>query len=150
GAIEELSGVEKSHWLETPDYFSERIHPDDRAATMAAYRAAISRGGDAYAEFRAASGLGHLWLPGTVWVSGAAITGVTTATRAPVQPELPRAEERSDALPNPVGRLVRNLQNPLTIVTGYGEELLNTLDPRDPRRDDVEQIIAAAERMSGL
>ena len=42
-----MLGFPVAHWLETPQFFSERIHPEDRAATMAFYGASIERGGDA-------------------------------------------------------------------------------------------------------
>jgi two-component system, cell cycle sensor histidine kinase and response regulator CckA len=36
------------------------------------------------------------------------------------------------------------------IITGYGEEMLHTLQPEDPLRSDVEQILGATERISGI
>jgi two-component system cell cycle sensor histidine kinase/response regulator CckA len=50
-----LLGYSISHWVETPGFFLERIHPEDRAAVLALYSATIERGGDATAEFRAIS-----------------------------------------------------------------------------------------------
>ena len=58
GAVESMLGYPAAHWLDTPQFFSERIHPEDREATLDYYRAAIERGGDASAEFRAVSASG--------------------------------------------------------------------------------------------
>ena len=51
-ASKPMFGYPASHWLGHPEFFEERIHPDDRAATMALYRRALSAGGEASAEYR--------------------------------------------------------------------------------------------------
>ena len=50
GAAEEILGYPASHWLAAPSFFSERIHPEDRAAVMALYRSIVSKGGEASAN----------------------------------------------------------------------------------------------------
>ena len=57
---------------------------------------------------------------------------------------------RADALHGLASRLAHDLNNPLMIVTGYGEEMLHTLKAEDPLRSDVEQIMEATERISGI
>ncbi len=151
GAAEQLLGYPVSHWIDTPRFFAERIHPEDRPATMASYQSAIAQSGDASAEFRGVSTTGVVWLRETIRVSGSTLTGVITAIgpRRQLEEQLLRAE-RNGALHELTSRLAHDLHNPLTIVAGFGEELLNRLSPQDPLRADVEQIVAAAERMSGL
>jgi signal transduction histidine kinase len=46
--------------------------------------------------------------------------------------------------------VAHDLHNPVTIVAGYGEELLNALGSHHPLRDDVAQILAAADRIARL
>jgi two-component system cell cycle sensor histidine kinase/response regulator CckA len=153
GAAERLLGFPVSHWLETDSYFSERIHPEDRAATMEFYQSAIERGGDATAEFRAASATGKvIWCRETIRVTGnTVVTGVLTDITQRKQLELQLlTAERSDALYGLASRLAHDLNNPLMIITGYGEEMLHTLQPEDPLRGDVEQILGATERISGI
>ena len=58
--------------------------------------------------------------------------------------------ERHQALLTLVARLAHDLNNPLMIVTGYGEEILGALKPQDPMRKEVEQLLAAAERIAGI
>lgn len=157
GATEPLLGYPVSHWLETPGIFSERIHSEDRAATMAFYEAAIARAGDASAEFRAitASG-GFIWCRETIRVPAPGggkrlISGVITdiSRRKQLERQMLTAE-RTDALHGMASRLAHDLNNPLMIITGYGEELLRGLEPQNPLRGDVEQILSATERISGL
>ena len=151
GAAQPLLGYPGSHWVETPRFFTERIHLEDRAATLASYQAAIAQGGDASAEFRGISPAGPVWLRETIRVCGPTITGVTTAIgrRKQLEDQLLRAE-RSDALHNLTSRVAHDLHNPVTIVAGYGEELLNALGSHHPLRDDVAQILAAADRIARL
>ena len=56
GGVEAIFGHPASYWLSHPEFFEERIHPDDRAATMALYRRVLSVGGEASSEYRTASG----------------------------------------------------------------------------------------------
>jgi signal transduction histidine kinase len=157
GGAEQLLGYPVSHWLDTPQFFAERIHSEDRAATLALYDAAIARGGDASAEYRAIAASG-----GVVWCREAiragapgdsrqTLTGVITdiSRRMQIEEQLLVAE-RTDALHALASRLAHDLNNPLMIITGYSEEMLHGLSRDDPRRGDVEQILAATERISGL
>lgn len=155
GAVEPLLGYPAAFWLETPQFFSERIHPEDRAAVLAFYAAAISHGGDASAEYRAVASSGaDVWCREIIRVSETEpriITGVVTdiGRRKQLEEQLLTAE-RTSALHGMASRLAHDLNNPLMIVTGYGEEMLNALPAAHPMRADVEQILSATERISGL
>ncbi len=152
---EQLLGYPVAHWIETSQFFTERIHPEDRASTLEFYRAAIARGGDASAEYRAVSASGvDVWCRETIRRANEqepSITGVITdVTRRKQLEEQLLTAERTSALQGLASRLAHDLNNPLMIVTGYGEEMLNALAPLDPMRGDVEQILAATERISGI
>jgi signal transduction histidine kinase/CheY-like chemotaxis protein len=175
GAVERLLGYPASHWLESPQFFSERIHPDDRASAMAFFAAAAKLPGDASAEYRALSATGAvIWCRETIRVSGAgeaqnqgelvqrelvqpepreprSITGVITdiTLRKQLEEQLLTAERR-DALRGLASRLAHDLNNPLMIITGYSEEMLQSLPPSDFRREDMEQILGATARISGV
>jgi signal transduction histidine kinase len=153
GDAEALLGFPVAHWTGTPKFFEERIHPQDRAATLDFYHSAITHGsGDASAEYRAvtASG-GTLWMRESIRVNGGALTGVMTSIerRKQLEDQLLRSG-RTEALHTVASRLAHDLNNPLMIVTGYAEEMKNTLREDDPMRDDVDQILTAANRISGI
>jgi signal transduction histidine kinase len=157
GGAEQLLGYPASHWTDTANFFRERIHPDDRATTMMFYEAALGRTGDASAEYRAVSASGtEVWCRETIrvpepGVEPRTITGVITdvGRRKQLEEQLLTAE-RTSALHLVASRLAHDLNNPLMIVTGYGEEMLHSMAPQDPMRGDVEQILAATERIAGL
>ena len=67
-----LLGYPAAYWTETPNFFIERIHPEDRASVLAVYSSAIERNADATAEFRAVTASGSLlWCRETIRTSAA-------------------------------------------------------------------------------
>lgn len=153
GAADGLFGYPLAHWRETPSFFSDRIHTEDRESTLEFFRDAVKRGGDATAEFRVSSASGNVsWCRETIRVGETGvITGVATdvTRRRELEQQLLTAG-RTDALRELSGRLAHDLNNPLMIVNGYAEEMLQSLPPEDPLRADVEQILAATGRISGI
>lgn len=153
GDAEALLGFPPAHWTATPQFFEERIHPQDRAAALDFYFAAIARGsGDASAEYRAVTAAGGtLWMRESIRMNGNTVTGVMTSIerRKQLEDQLLRAG-RTEALHLVASRLAHDLNNPLMIVTGYAEEMKNTLGEDDPMRGDVDQILTAANRISGI
>jgi len=149
GDAEAIVGYPASHWLGHPEFFEERIHLDDRAATMALYRRVLNAGGEASSEYRTASG--SVWCRETIRVTGSTVTGVITniTSRKQLEWQLLSAG-RFEALYGFAGRLAHDLNNPLMIVTGYAEELMQALKPSDPLRQEAGEILGAARRISGI
>lgn len=157
GEAHPLLGYPVSHWLHTPGFFRQRIHPEDRASTMRCYEGAFRDGGDASAEYRAVSASGGLtWCRETIRVPARAgasrtITGVITdISRRKIMEDQLLTAERSDALQVLASRLSHDLNNPLMIIAGYAEEMLQGIKTEDPLRADVQQILAATERISRI
>lgn len=157
GAAEEFLGYPLSHWLNRAGFFEERIHPDDRAATMELYRSLLQKGGEGAAEFRAVTASGEsFWCRESIRVTLAdgepqQITGVLTNISRRKQLEQQRVfAGRQEAIEAIAGRLAHDLNNPLMIIQGYGEELLEVLDAASPARADAMEILAAAQRISKL
>jgi PAS domain S-box-containing protein len=60
---EDLLGFPIARWLEEPDLWSSRVHPDDRARVVEALRAALERGTDCTIEYRVTAADGRVvWL----------------------------------------------------------------------------------------
>jgi two-component system cell cycle sensor histidine kinase/response regulator CckA len=171
GSAEELTGYAPSHWTSTAQFFWGRIHPEDLSQVKAAYQIALDNGGDATAEFRVLTASGEqVWLRETIRVAEPladqsappaddkkrssaplAISGVATSVsrRKQLESQL-LAASRVDAVHGLVGRLAHDLNNPLMIISGYGEDLLSTFPQQDSRRLDVYEILSASRRLTDL
>jgi PAS domain S-box-containing protein len=153
GEVERMLGYPASHWLKAPVFFAQRIHKDDRDAVLALYRTAVQQSGEVNAEFRAITSSGEtIWCRETVrQAEPGVLAGVLTRIGQRKELEQLRiAAERNSALHSLSARLAHDLNNPLMIISGYAEEMLNPLEADDPRRPELEQILTAAERISSL
>ncbi len=157
GAAEDILGYSTAHWLAEPLFFSDRIHPEDRAEVMALYQSTAASGGEASAEFRALNAEGDsVWLRETIRVPAPGegsrrISGVTTMIGERRRLEAQALEAgRVDALRGLASRLAHDLNNPLMIVSGYTEELLSGLPPEAAARSDLAEILAASQRIAEL
>lgn len=155
GAAEEFLGYPLSHWLDRAGFFEERIHPDDRTNVMELYRSLLERGGDGSAEFRAVTASGQsFWCRESIRVASAGgtprgITGVLTdITRRKQLEQQLLSGARLEATHHLAGRLAHDLNNPLMIIHGYGEEMLQSLGPINPLRADAQEILNATARIS--
>ena len=157
GSTETLLGYSNEHLLAEPLLFSDRIHPEDREEVMALYRDAVAKGGEVTAEFRAVRASGEtvrvretIQIP-EPGVGDRRVSGVTSGIgqRRTIE-AMALQSGRTDALRGLASRLAHDLNNPLTIVTGYSEEILSSLPESDPRRGDLQEILSAARRVEGL
>jgi nitrogen-specific signal transduction histidine kinase/ActR/RegA family two-component response regulator len=80
---------------------------------------------------------------GTVWV----IADVTE--RRLIEEQL-RQAQKMDAVGQLAGGVAHDFNNLLTVITSYGQFLLNALPEQDPRRSDAHQITQAAARAASL
>lgn len=153
GAAGQMLGYPASHWLNSPAFFTQRIHKDDRQAVLALYRTAVQHNCEVNAEFRAVTASGEtIWCRETVRQTEPGIlNGVLTKIGQRKELEQLRiTAERNSALHSLSARLAHDLNNPLMIISGYAEEMLNPLEAIDPRRAALEQILTATERIGSL
>ncbi len=155
---ETVLGFSAEHWTGNPTFWADRISPADRDSVMqTCSRAVEGREGHA-CEFRAVAADGRIrWLR----ESARLITdnegrpsyyiGVTidVTERRELEDQLVQSE-RVEAVSKLASRMAHDLNNMLMILTGYSEELLNAIPPGSSLRGDVQEILNATERMSGL
>ena len=155
---EQLLGFPPEHWIETPSFWTDRVHPADREWVAQSYQRAIERGTAQVCEFRAVAADGHIvWLRERARVAvdshgrATRLIGVTLdVTERRLLEEQTTQAERVEAVSKLASRLAHDLNNMLMIVTGYGEELLSGLPQGSSLRADVQEVLTATERMTGL
>jgi two-component system, cell cycle sensor histidine kinase and response regulator CckA len=96
---------------------------------------------DVYVSTAVLRGIGGVL--GTVWV----MADVTE--RKQVEEQL-RQAQKMDAVGQLAGGVAHDFNNLLTVITSYGQFLLNALPEQDPRRSDAHQITQAAARAASL
>ena len=142
----------------TANDFLAMIHHDDRQLVKDAGEQA-KRDGAAYdVEFRA------IWPDGSAhWMSTRAcvlrdpggnperLLGVTTdiEDRKSLEAQF-RQAQKMEAVGQLAGGVAHDFNNLLTVVLIYSNALLDTLDPDDPRRADVNEVISAGKRGAAL
>ncbi|MBS1833999.1 MAG: response regulator [Acidobacteria bacterium] len=145
-SAEAVTGVPIADWK-----FYDRIEAADREAVRANYTRAIedASGGVYSAEFRLAGR--PRWFRETVRFQDGVLHGVLTdVTGRRAMDEHLLQTQRVEALAGFSGRAAHDLNNPLMIVNGYGEEVLAAMAESDPHRGDMTQVMDAAQRIAQM
>ena len=158
GRAEAILGFPADEWTAGPGFYAERIHPEDRDWVLAYLRAAVSSTESRSCEYRARTSQGRVvWLRDVIRVvrdaTGAPskLSGITVSIDRQMQRHEQWAlAEKMTALGRLASRVTHDCNNLLTILTGYGEHLLDGLPAAHPGRDDVAEILRASERLSKL
>jgi PAS domain S-box-containing protein len=96
---------------------------------------------DVYVSTAVLRGIGGVL--GTVWV-------MADVTERRLMEEQLRQAQKMDAVGQLAGGVAHDFNNLLTVITSYGQFLLNALPEQDPRRSDAHQITQAAARAASL
>lgn len=159
---EQLLGFAPEHWTSHPSFWLDRVNDADRDWVAQSYQRAIETGAAHSCEFQAiAAGGSNVWLREYARVLPAAEAAtegqprymigvaVDVTERRMLEDQLVQSE-RVEAVSRLASRMAHDLNNMLMILTGYSEELLTGLPAGSTLRADVQEILAATERMSGL
>ncbi len=155
---EKLLGFPPEFWIGNPSFWTDRVHPGDRDRVTKFYQRAVKHAHERACEFRSVRADGQvIWLRETVRVvadsAGRAIylAGVTVdvTERRLIEQQLIQ-RERIDAIQKLSSRMAHDLNNMLMILQGNAEEVLNGLPSNSDLRGEVEAIVAAAQRITGL
>lgn len=148
GSAAPLFGAPNDAWLGDPRFFGERVADDDRARVLEFCDRSFLQPGEYTCEYRARNGR---WIRETIRVDADTLTGVATdiTERRQLEAQVLQSQ-RVDAATQLSSRLAHDLNNPLMIITGYGEELFSSLVQDHPMRHDIEEMLGAAERMARI
>src|SRR6266540_6600081 len=160
-----LFGFPTDRWLDEPDFFVSRIHPEDRAKVMSKCRTALARGEDHELEYRALTATGEIvWMRDIVHVvpdapgNAGQLRGLTVDLT-----ELKRADEalrtsedqlrqaqKMDAVGKLAGGIAHDFNNLLMVIRGDADLILRRLDPGNPMRQNAEGIREASDQAATL
>jgi two-component system, cell cycle sensor histidine kinase and response regulator CckA len=155
---ETLLGFAPEHWTSHPSFWLDRIVDSDRDWVAQSYSRAIESGAPHSCEFQAITASGPaMWLREYARLVPAAegearyLIGlsVDVSERRMLEDQLVQSE-RVEAVSRLASRMAHDLNNMLMILTGYSEELLTSLPAGSTLRADVQEIMAATDRMTGL
>jgi len=157
GSMARMLGLGDGEVIESYEKFREHIHPEDRERVDAAFGSAAENGGDMHVEFRVVWPDGSIrWLSdhGEVVRDAAGVPEYLTGAAVDVT-ERKTAEERliqaqrMDAVGRLAGGVAHEINNMLTVILGFSNLLLDTLE--DPARAaDVRQMHRAASRAATI
>jgi PAS domain S-box-containing protein len=156
-ALEAQYGLKPGTFEGTFRSFLDRVHPDDREATLATIEKTLAIGGEFTLTHRA------VWPDGTVrWLSGPGCihlgddgkpvraTGISqdvTEKRA-LEAQYLQAQ-KMEAVGQLAGSVAHDFNNLLTVMLGFSDLLLDDLESED-QRGLIEEIQAAGKKASAL
>lgn len=129
------------------------LAPADRDRWLRFYRDELPRAGSGSIDYSVSSAGGLLlWRRDLAAVeSTGAVAGITLDTTADHRDRRQQAEEaKREGLERLAVRLAHVANNLLMIVSGYGEEILNSFPEQDSRAADLKEIMKASERLALL
>ena len=155
---EEWLGYPAVQWTTEEDFWRRHVDEEDRARVTEFYRRAAENGTSHVCEYRVRTGQNALlWVRTHVRVQRDENGKATKFTGVTVDVTQRRAQEQQSLQANKVdalGRLARQVahdfNNLLMIISGYSEELRNSLPTASPLHHDLGEILRATERVQSL
>ena len=161
----QLLGYPTEHWLRERDFWSARIHPDDRDRVVAATRKALAAGTDHEVEYRAVAADGRaVWVHDFVHVAQddqgrpRQLRGVTVdlTERKQAEDALRQSEDqlrqaqKMEAVGQLAGGIAHDFNNLLMVIQGDSDLILRRLPEGHSLRRNAEGIREAAQQAATL
>ncbi len=149
--VEKLCGYKPGEFLGKRDLWSSRIHPEDKERVMADI-ARLAVAGTISTEYRwLIKGGGYRWVLASATGTAGRVLGLwlNISERKALELQF-RQAQKMEAVGRLAGGVAHDFNNLLTAIGGYAGFLLKSLTPGDERRDDVVEIIKAAEGAASL
>jgi PAS domain S-box-containing protein len=156
--IQQWTGYDPEQLRLRADAWTARIAPEDRSRMEVFFWRLREKGGSAEADFRLVDARGsHLpvreivrFVPATD-KQEARFVGLITPNASRRQTEAQHAQTlRMEALQRLSARVSHDVNNLLMIITGYSDDLRNSLPPGSPLYRDVQEILGAANRLQNF
>ncbi|MBI2528787.1 MAG: response regulator [Candidatus Rokubacteria bacterium] len=160
-----LLGYPTEHWLREPDFWSARIHPEDRERVLAVSRQALAAGTDHEVEYRAVAADGRsVWVRDIVHVAPdnqgqpRQLRGLTVdlTERKQAEEALRQSEDqlrqaqKMEAVGQLAGGVAHDFNNLLMVIQGDSDLILRRLPEGHTLRRNAEGIREAAQQAASL
>ena len=150
---EAILGYPVQQWLDEADFWIRHLHPDDVDRCVSLCREATREQRDHTFDYRMLASDGRIvWLCDSVVIvkdgaDGVRLRGVMLDITDRKQADEHVLQARKlDAIGQLAGGIAHEFNNVLTVITGYTETLLASVDPATPQASDALEILRAAER----
>jgi two-component system cell cycle sensor histidine kinase/response regulator CckA len=159
GDTEGVLGYPVEHWMNGRHFLATHIVAEERERVLELYRSALESGQEEIRlEYRALNVRGEkVWVGNSMRVIRDAqgkpqrlLGWLTDVTEQKQMAEMLRQSQKMEAVGRLAGGVAHDFNNLLTVIGGYADILLSSLDPADPRRHEVEEIKKAGERAGSL
>jgi PAS domain S-box-containing protein len=162
---ETVLGYPVEHWLRERDFWTARIHAEDRDRVVTQFRAALARGTDHEFEYRSQTADGGIvWLRDIVHVvrdpqaQARQLRGITVdvTERKRAEEALHQREEqlrqaqKMEAVGQLAGGIAHDFNNLLMVIQGDSDLLLRRLPEGSALRRNVDGIREAAQQAAAL
>ncbi len=153
---EKLLGYPAEQWLQEHDFWANHIHPEDRKWAVESCLRATAEQHDHNFEYRMLAADGRtLWLRDMVnvvldgQVSRLRGLMVDVTQQREMEQQL-RQSQKMEAVGQLAGGVAHDFNNLLMVIRGYGELMLDRLEPNSVVRTQAEGIMQAAQRASSV
>jgi hypothetical protein len=151
-AAAERLGLPPRLWERGELFFSSRIHADDLSRVKAFFQGLVHGQTARQCEYRAVDSHGEVrWLRDSILAEADRLRGATVDfTEQRRIDEMSAQAARIETQSAIASEMAHECNNLLMILSGYGEDLLQSMDVADARRNNVEEILKAGERLTRL
>ena len=159
GDTEGVLGYPREHWLNGHDFFANHIVEEERQRVLRLFHSAVESGErQIRLEYAALNARGEkVSVENSVRVirndegqPKRLVGWLIDVSEHKQLAEILRQSQKMEAMGRLAGGVAHDFNNLLTVIGGYADMLLASLDPADPRRREVEEIKKAGERASSL
>jgi len=155
---EVLHGLERGTFGKSFLAFIDCIHPEDRESVLKTIDEAVREHRDAVIEYRTAwqdgiqryiSSTAHFFYDEIGMPLRGAGVAVDVTDRRSLEAQL-RQSHKMEAIGVLAGGIAHDFNNLLTAIGGYTELVLHTLDDRDARREDLQEVAKGVQRAAAV